>query len=372
MTEILPTDTPDAMRQAIDRAVAVLASGDVVAMPTETVYGLAAEALSEGALEKIFEAKGRPTSDPLIIHLPTKDYLDEVCILPDDEEVAETIREMVAQLWPGPLTLLLPKRPCVPDLATAGLPTVAVRMSSHAVFRKVITALDRPLAAPSANLFGQITATSATAVMDELGGRIPLILDAGASHHGIESTIVKVVPGKKKPDIIVLRPGALTKEDLRPFGKVYFEHDTYTGGGPKRYIPRTPRPDPGAPKPTPKAVEAPGMLESHYAPKTPLRVLSDPSDFQPEDGKSYALISYRGVVDDGYCELHEWDELMILSPGSGKMPEAAVRFYYVLREADLSGVDEIIAEPIPERAQGVALLDRLRRAAADSGSANSE
>ncbi|HSJ01060.1 MAG TPA: Sua5 family C-terminal domain-containing protein, partial [Verrucomicrobium sp.] len=231
---------------------------------------------------------------------------------------------------------------CVPDLVTSGLPTVAVRASSHLVFNRVARTLDKPLAAPSANRFGSISPTSASAVMAELEGRIPLILDAGATMHGLESTIIRVEAAKPKPRIIILRPGPITPDDLKPFGKPILAKDLEEG----------------------ENVEAPGQLPSHYAPRTPLRLLASPDEFTPEPEKKYALLSYRGDPEDGYTDLADWDPVMILSPGKGKLPEAAVRFFFALRELDKAGVDEIIAEPLPERELGLAMMDRLRRAAA--------
>ena len=339
-TRILPTDYPEVFTIAVGEAVRALAGGDVVALPTETVYGLAANALNADAVAKIFAAKERPAFDPLIVHLPHKKDLDTVAEIPED--IAEVVKKLIDKFWPGPLTLILPKKACVPDLVTSGLPTVAVRASSHLVFNRVARTLDKPLAAPSANRFGSISPTSASAVMAELEGRIPLILDAGATMHGLESTIIRVEAAKPKPRIIILRPGPITPDDLKPFGKPILAKDLEEG----------------------ENVEAPGQLPSHYAPRTPLRLLASPDEFTPEPEKKYALLSYRGDPEDGYTDLADWDPVMILSPGKGKLPEAAVRFFFALRELDKAGVDEIIAEPLPERELGLAMMDRLRRAAA--------
>ena len=170
VTAVLPTDQPPLMHQAVDEAVRLLREGEIVALPTETVYGLAANALDAEAVAKIFEAKERPTFDPLIVHLASKEQIDLVADVPP--EIALTLKKMVERFWPGPLTILLPKKPIVPDLVTAGLQTVAVRVSSNAIFRRVITDLGKPIAAPSANRFGSISPTSASAVLSELDGRI--------------------------------------------------------------------------------------------------------------------------------------------------------------------------------------------------------
>lgn len=337
-TTILPTDQPPLMHQAVEEAVRLLQSGDVVALPTETVYGLAADALNPQAVAKIFEAKERPSFDPLIVHLPDKKLLDTVADVPED--VQKVVARLMERFWPGPLTLLLPKKPCVPDIVTAGLPTVAVRVSNNPVFKRVAAALNKPIAAPSANRFGAISPTSANAVLAELDGRIPLILDGGACLHGLESTIIKVEPGTPKALITVVRPGPITIEDLKLYAKVQRVTKTLVD----------------------EASEAPGQLASHYAPRTPLRLLSKPSEFTPEVGKRYALMSFRGEEKDGYIDLADWEQVMILSPGSGKLPEAAVRFFYVLRELDKLGVDEIIAEPMLEHGMGTAMMDKLRRA----------
>ncbi len=338
VTAVLRTDEPPLMHEAVLEAVRLLKEGEVVALPTETVYGLAANALDANAVAKIFEAKERPTFDPLIVHLPHKQQLDLVADVPP--EIAQTVKQLTERFWPGPLTLLLPKKPIVPDIVTAGLPTVAVRVSSNAVFKRVCSALDKPLAAPSANRFGSISPTSASAVMAELDGRIHLVLDAGASLYGLESTIIKVEPGSPKPLITIVRPGPLTPDDLKVYGKVKVATRTVVD----------------------EATEAPGQLASHYAPRTPLRLLSRPSDFIPEEGKRYALMSYRGEEKDGYLNLCEWEEVMMLSPGNGKLPEAAVRFFHILRRLDELGVDEIIAEPLHEHGMGIAMMDKLRRA----------
>jgi len=338
VTAVLRTDEPPLMHQAVEEAVRLLREGEVVALPTETVYGLAANALDPAAVTKIFEAKERPTFDPLIVHLPRKEQLDLVAEVP--QEIAHSVKQLTERFWPGPLTILLPKKPVVPDIVTAGLPTVAVRVSSNPIFKRIIGALDKPLAAPSANRFGSISPTSASAVLSELDGRIHLIVDAGACLFGLESTIIRIEPGTPKPLITIVRPGPLTPDDLKPFGKVKVAIRSVIDG----------------------PSDAPGQLASHYAPRTPLRLLSRPSDFIPEHGKRYALLSYRGEEKDGYLHLCDWEEVMMLSPGNGKLPEAAVRFFHVLRRLDELGVDEIIAEPLHEHGMGIAMMDKLRRA----------
>lgn len=342
-TFIAPTDRADLLRAAVSQAVDFLRDGEVVALPTETVYGLAADAMNPTAVARIYEAKERPSFDPLIVHLPHRKRLTDVAIVPPD--IAETVNLLIEKFWPGPLTLVLPKAAEVPESVTGGLPTVAVRMSSNPVFKAVVTSFGGPLAAPSANRFGRISPTSASAVMKELEGRIPLILDGGACPEGLESTILKVIPTEKgKPIFRILRAGPVTKDDLQPYGKV-----EWANGQPDKKGQIAPP-------------EVPGQLPSHYAPRTPLRLVENPDHFLPQPGKRYALLSYRGDEEDGFLNLTEWEHVHVLSPGSGKLPEAALRLFHSLRSLDELGVDEIIAEPVPLRDVGVAIMERLRRA----------
>ncbi len=330
----------EAKQEAVREACALLRAGEIVALPTETVYGLAADALNPDAVAKIFAAKERPSFDPLIVHIRSLGDLQQVALVP--EAIAETVSQLAAAFWPGPLTLILPKHPDIPDLVTSGLPTVAVRQSAHPVFRAVQKAFGRPIAAPSANRFGRISPTSATAVLKELGGRIPLVIDAGACGEGLESTILSIEPRPhKKPIFRIHRAGPITKEQLQEFGKVEKMKE--------------------APENQPCA---PGQLPSHYAPMTPLILLENPADFHPEPGKKYGLLSYRGDDDGPYVALHDWEQVEALSPGSGKLAEAATRLFFVMRLLDEAGLDAIIAEPVSETGLGVAIMDRLRRASA--------
>lgn len=340
-TEVARTDTELVTNDTVREAVGLLQQGDVVALPTETVYGLGADALDPDAVEKIFKAKERPHFDPLIVHLPNKTAIEKVAEIPD--EIAKPVRQLVETFWPGPLTIVLPRKPIVPDIVTGGLPTVAVRQCEHPIFHRIIRNFDGPIAAPSANLFGKISPTSAQAVLDQMSGRIPLVVDGGACARGLESTIVKIIPGENKPTIEVLRPGPITEVDLKKFGKVVFPQKNLDVEE--------------------SAPEAPGMLANHYAPATPLRLMEKPEDFVPESGKRYALLSYRGQPKDGFIDLYPWDEVAVLSPGSGRVAEAGIRFFHVVGQLDQLNVDEIIAEPVPDRGVGKAILDKLRKAA---------
>jgi len=330
----------DELQEARVEAWELLRTGGVVALPTETVYGLAADAFNPAAVAKVFAAKERPSFDPLIVHIASRGDLKRVAVVPED--VAETVDQLANAFWPGPLTLILPRHPDVPDLVVSGLPTVAVRQSSHPVFRAINKALGQPLAAPSANRFGRISPTSASAVAKELDGRIPLIVDAGACREGLESTIIAIEPREgKKPVFRLHRAGPVTKEMLQPFGRVEKVRE-----------------------PVGETPHAPGQLASHYAPRTPLILLEKPADFKPEPDKRYGLLSYTGEDDGPYTKLHDWERIESLSPGSGKLAEAAIRLFFVMRLLDEAGLDAIIAEPVSETGLGVAIMDRLRRAAA--------
>jgi L-threonylcarbamoyladenylate synthase len=330
----------DDMKEAVREAAALLAQGEVVALPTETVYGLAADAFNPEAVAKVFAAKERPSFDPLIVHVCRKGDLNLVAEV--DDSIRDTVEKLISKFWPGPLTLVLPKKPEVPDLVTSGLPTVAVRHSAHPIFRAIGRELNKPIAAPSANRFGRISPTSASAVSKELDGRIPLIIDGGACSEGLESTIISITPREgKKPLFSLLRAGPVSKEDLQPYGRVEKVKE-----------------------PVGNAPQAPGQLASHYAPRTPLLMFDKPEDFVPEEGKRYGLISYREEEKDGYLNLHEWEKVESLSPGNGKLAEAALRLFFVMRLMDEAGLDAIVAEPVSETGLGVAIMDRLRRASA--------
>lgn len=328
------------MDEAVREAVALLDKGEVVAVPTETVYGLAADALNAEAVAKVFEVKERPSFDPLIVHIGAYTDLEKVASVPED--IAPTLRKITSAFWPGPLTIILPKTDQVPDIVTSGLDTVGVRQSGNKIFRAIGRKLDRPIAAPSANLFGRISPTSASAVLKELSGRIPLVVDGGACRDGLESTIIRIEAGEKRPTIHILRPGPVTKKELQNFGKVILK---------KKRVVENP--------------DAPGQLESHYAPTTPLLMFDKPEDFVPEEGKRYGLMSYKGDPKAGYLDAHEWDMVEALSPGSGKLPEASVRLFHVMRVLDEAGLDAIVAEPVSETGLGQAIMDRLRRASSN-------
>ncbi len=330
----------DASDVVVLAAADKLAAGELVALPTETVYGLAADATNSEAVAKVFEVKERPSFDPLIVHIESAAKLSQVASVPED--IKGTVDKLVHKFWPGPLTIVLPKQADISDLVTSGLETVAVRCPQSPVMKKILKKIGRPLAAPSANRFGRISPTSASAVQKELNGRIPLIIDGGACLNGLESTIISIeAPPEegKKAIINILRYGPVLREDLREFGKV----------------------NKVKPVLDEKSPEAPGQLASHYAPVTPLRLIEDFADFKPDPNKSYGLLSYSGDA-KGFKSKYDWKACEMLSPGSGKLAEAAVRLFFAMRKLDESGVDEIIAEPCSDKGLGLAIMDKLRRA----------
>ena len=299
----------------VSTIVEALAAGEPVALPTETVYGLAADALSPEACAKIFEAKSRPLSDPLIVHIPSLDWLPRLT------SPTPTALALAEKFWPGPLTMVLPRQSIVPDIVTAGQDTVAIRRSAHPLFDEVAKAFGKPLAAPSANRFGRISPTTAAHVLAELDGRIPFILDGGPCAHGIESTIVHV----SEDGLRVLREGPITRDDLRAFGPLLEDHI---------------------------AISAPGGLKSHYAPRTPLVLEKNPV---PHSEKT-ALLAFSSPS-EGFAKIE------ILSAKSD-MREAAANLYGAMRRLDEAGLDLIVAEEIPETGIGAAIMERLRKAAA--------
>ncbi len=299
----------------VSTIVEALATGEPVALPTETVYGLAADALSPNACAKIFEAKNRPLSDPLIVHIPSIDWLPRLT------SPTPTALQLAEKYWPGPLTMVLPRQPIVPDIVTAGQETVAIRMSAHPLFQEVATAFGKPLAAPSANRFGRISPTSAAHVLAELNGRIPFILDGGPCAHGIESTIVHV----SEEGLRILREGPITREDLRAFAPLLDDSI---------------------------AVSAPGGLKSHYAPRTPLVLEKNPTPRSKKTG----LLAFSAPR-EGFAQTE------ILSATSD-LREAAANLYGAMRRLDEVGLNLIVAEEIPESGIGAAIMERLRKAAA--------
>ena len=291
---------------AIAEAGRLILAGQPVAMPTETVYGLAADATDAEAVARIYEAKGRPSFNPLIVHVPDLAAAQEIGRFPD-----EAI-ELAARHWPGPLTLVVPLQEdaAVAAIVTAGLSTVGIRVPHHPAMQALLRACGRPLAAPSANASGSISPTRAEHVLKSLGGRIPLIVDGGPTRRGIESTIVAATGGPLR----LLRPGPVQVDALPASGS---------------------------------RIEAPGQLASHYAPSKRLRL-----DATSAEADEY-WIGFGAIAGDAS-----------LSP-SGDLIEAAARLFDLLHEADSDRKARIAVAPVPAQGLGVAINDRLKRAAAE-------
>jgi L-threonylcarbamoyladenylate synthase len=313
--------------EAILRAVELLRRGQVVGLPTETVYGLAGNGLDPAALARIFEVKQRPLFDPLILH-----FADAAGAFALAEQVPAAARELAQRFWPGPLTLVLRKRETVPDLATSGLPNVALRVPAHPVAQAVLRAFGGPLAAPSANRFGRISPTDAQAVRTELGDAVPLILDGGPCAVGLESTVLLL--SEHQP--VLLRAGGIPLEEIEALA------------GPVRHATRVDdRP------------LAPGQLKHHYTPRKPLRLVRDIAEIpsQPDIGwlafgTPNVPMPFLGVVEN-------------LSP-AGDLREAAANFFRALRALDDDPrVGTLYAVPLPKLGLGLAINERLERAASD-------
>ncbi len=308
----------------IEQAAALLRQGEAVAIPTETVYGLAANAFNEAAVLKVFQAKQRPSFDPLIVHVHSRMQVEQLAAsLPTGAEA------LMARFWPGPLTIILPKTDMVPDLVTSGLDTVAVRMPVHPMALKLLAALEFPLAAPSANPFGYVSPTTAQHVADQLGSKIPYILDGGPCAVGVESTIIGW--GEETERWTLYREGGTAKE---PIESVI---------GPLRIADKSPLP------------VSPGMLESHYAPGKPVIIGNITSLMKAHAGKRCGVVSFTNNFGAAHNE--------VLS-AAGDINEAARHLFAALRRLDASDAALILAEVFPGEGLGAAINDRLLRASA--------
>ncbi|AFL49177.1 L-threonylcarbamoyladenylate synthase [Sinorhizobium fredii] len=321
MAEIIDTrNEPD---RAIEKACAVLSEGEPVAIPTETVYGLAADATNADAISRIYEMKGRPRFNPLICHV------SDMAMAEAHVAFDQISRRLAEAFWPGPLTLILPQRPesGVHALASAGLDTLGIRMP-EGFSRRVIGHFGRPLAAPSANTSGRISPTSATHVEVDLGPKLKLILDAGPAEIGLESTIIKVEDGSLR----LLRPGGLDAAEIEALTGLPVERPEAAGA----------------------TIEAPGMLASHYAPGAAVRLNAK----DVREGE--ALIRFGGKALPGEIAAAI---VLDLSP-SGNLREAAANLFDYMKKADASGAASIAFGPVPRQGLGEAIVDRLERAAA--------
>lgn len=313
-----------AIGQDITLAKQLLEKDELVAVPTETVYGLAANALSPTAVTKIFVAKNRPTFDPLIIHVASRDQLGRYV-----SEIPEHAQKLMEKFWPGPLTLLLPKKNIIPDIVTSGLETVGIRCPDHYLTHQLLSQIDFPLAAPSANPFGYVSPTTANHVNEQLGNRIAYILDGGPCKVGIESTIVGFEGGRP----IIYRRGGISEEATeKVVGKT--ESRLHSTSNPK----------------------APGQLESHYAPRKTFELGDIDTLIKKYEGKNIAILRFQK------SDLPKANEFYLSE--SGDLAEAAKNLFSLMRKLDQMEIDAILTEKVPDIGIGRAINDRLIRAAA--------
>lgn len=341
-TELIPIDPREPEAVVLTRAADLLRRGELVIFPTETVYGLGADALQPAALEGIFRAKGRPLSDPLIVHIAELAELGALI-----GAVPEVAWRLAHAFWPGPLTLLLPRGPRVPHIVTAGMETMAVRMPSHAVARALIRALGSPIAAPSANRFMHISPTTAQHALADLNGRVPLILDGGPCPVGVESTILDL-----SADVpIILRPGGVSLEALR------------------EVLPET-RPPVSRTAPEEQIQRAPGQLTTHYAPAVPL-LLYDGSEeaMRAAMRAEFQRRSARGervglLVADTDLPAFQEDDALLYTLGDATHPaQIAAHLFSSLRALEAARVQVILCRNFAAHDLGLAVRDRLTRAA---------
>jgi L-threonylcarbamoyladenylate synthase len=345
-TEIIEVNTKYPEPTVIERAAKLLRDGEIVVFPTETVYGLGADAFQPAALERIFAAKGRPFSDPLIVHIADEHELELLTTTSPTQA-----KRLAQEFWPGPLTLILPRGPRVPHLVTAGLETVAIRMPRHPVALALISALGSPIAAPSANRFMHISPTTAHHVFTDLSGRVPLILDAGPCQIGVESTVIDLCSDEPR----ILRPGGISLEDLR-----------------------TVLPDIQPPIQRNKvdeveeilAKKAPGQLLTHYAPTVPLLLFDGTieemhTSMLAEIGRRYAKGEHVGVlVAEEDIPTFQDSGALIYSPGSADdLVRVAANLFAGLRTLEEAHVQVILCRNFGVHGLGLAIRDRLLKAA---------
>jgi len=323
----------------IKEAAALVARGGLVAFPTETVYGLGGDAFNPLSLAQIFEVKGRPRFDPLIVHIAAFETLETVADLsPLDAAARKNLAALTQAFWPGPLTLILPKQKTIPDLATSGLPTVAVRLPDHDAARRLIAQSSGAVAAPSANPFGYLSPTRAEHVAAMLGEKIEFILDGGPARFGLESTVLDMTGGQPR----ILRPGAVSREAIEALvGSV----STAT---------------------TTEAPASPGMLKSHYAPRASLVTHNGEPPCEKPETEGTAFLFFDGASRDKWLSMSPLETkstavVAVLSE-SGVFNEAASRLFETLYELDCRpGIKQIYAQLAPEENLGIAINDRLRR-----------
>ena len=348
--------------EALDRAAAILRGGGLVALPTETVYGLGANALNPAAVERIFAAKSRPAWDPVIVHVASREMLTGLV-----EEVPGAARDLMVAFWPGPLTLLLKRTRAVPDAVTAGRPLVGLRMPAHPVALELIRRAGVPVAAPSANRFGHVSPTTADHVLDDLDGRIDAVLDAGPTLRGVESTVLD----PSASPMMIYRPGAVTAEQLR---EVAGPVEMFQSGEPLRETP------PDAPV---AALPSPGVGLKHYAPRARLVLIEAPigdlgarlaGAARVERGQRLGVMLPEGIEPTAEIAAQQIETAQVFPWGKWDAPESMAHGLYAgLRALDAAGCTVILCPLPPAEGIGAAIRDRLIKAAArDARTDNSE
>ena len=337
VAEVLPAHTPELFAAAVQRAAELLRAGDVVALPTETVYGLAANALDAGAVARIYEIKGRPAHNPIIVHVASVEMAKR-CVT----DWPSSADKLARSFWPGPLTLVLPRSKEIPDAVTAGGPTVGVRWPSHPFIQAVIRECGFPLAAPSANPANRVSPTTAEHVLKDLGGRLRLIVDGGQSQVGIESTVLDLTLDPPR----VLRPGMIHEESLAAaLGNMRFQISNFksSSAGPLR---------------------SPGLLRKHYAPKAKLMILDwrDEADLKSQIANRKSQIAKCHVIAHTRIPAGEGFARVSVIPRDAAAFARAI--YAELRRCDEVGAALIVVESLPDAADWRAIADRLGRAAA--------
>ena len=335
-TEIAPTHTPELFQKAVRRAAELLRAGEVVVLPTETVYGLAANALDEKAVTKIFQIKGRPSHNPIIVHVVGMEMAKSCA------KIFPALAEKLAKsFWPGPLTLVLPRAKKIPEIVAAGGETVGIRWPSHPFIQAVISECDFPLAAPSANLSEHVSPTNAEHVRKQLGGKIPLVVDGGQSQVGIESTVLDLITSPPQ----ILRPGMIRAESLAAVcGEVQSPESQVQG--------------------LDSALRSPGLLKKHYSPKAKLLVLNWRND---ADLKSQ-IANHKSQIRNCHVVAHTKIPLGEIFLSVSVIPHDAEAFaraiYAELHRCDAAGAELIIVEAPPDSPEWLGISDRLRRASA--------
>jgi len=343
VTQVIKIDINNINKGKLGIAAEALKQGEIVAFPTETVYGLGANALDPAAVEKIFKAKGRPSDNPLIVHIADKEKVYELT-----NNIPEKATKLMDKLWPGPLTLVFEKNSIIPEIITAGLNTVAIRMPEHPVARELIRLAAIPVAAPSANVSGKPSTTTAQHVLEDLDGKIEIVIDAGSSRVGLESTVLDVTVDPP----MLLRPGGITPKQIEDIiGHIDIDK-TILGEVNADNIPKSP-----------------GMKYKHYAPKAHVIIvkgasisnqvmkINDLAATNISEGKRVGICATQQTIDS-------YNGYEAISMGDRNKPETiAAKLFSLLREFDTIGVEIILAESVDENGVGLAIMNRMVKAA---------